>query len=245
MSYFPDLSPYAYGHRKHPGVVHVGWLDGIHEYNKGAVAARFIDYLNELATEPVELYRGFHVCEICSRPKGLLTHEEQYAWMRGRSSNGEIRVTRGNITYAAPVLIMHYIQEHGYLPPQEFLDTVEEMCRVPPLRIRLLEVKICRTESWLDSQSNPIPIGEWRKVVESHPQLEPRDVAFARNPANGDRIVVPLGDGAVMHLGGDSLFFAYEAGRIGVGCPEEAFPVLREIAHSLGAKLQSEDGEPL
>jgi hypothetical protein len=29
-------------------------------------------------------------------------------------------------TFAAPVLIVHYIEEHGYLPPAEFLKAVEE-----------------------------------------------------------------------------------------------------------------------
>jgi hypothetical protein len=41
-------------------------------------------------------------------------------------SNGEIRVPHGGITFAAPVLIVHYIEEHRYLPPAEFLKAVEE-----------------------------------------------------------------------------------------------------------------------
>jgi hypothetical protein len=42
--------------------------------------------------------------------------------------NGEIRVTSAaGITYVAPVLVLHYVVAHGYLPPQEFIDAVIEL----------------------------------------------------------------------------------------------------------------------
>ena len=47
-------------------------------------------------------------------------------WLAARISNGEIRVSREGITFAAPLLIAHYIEEHGYLPPDEFLRAIEE-----------------------------------------------------------------------------------------------------------------------
>jgi hypothetical protein len=39
--------------------------------------------------------------------------------------NGEIRVigSAGKV-YASPVMIYHYMSEHNYLPPQEFIDAV-------------------------------------------------------------------------------------------------------------------------
>src|SRR6478672_248210 len=63
VAYFPDLAPYAYGHRVHPGVVHVGWLDGVHPFPEGAVDRHLIEKMKSLAAKPVELYRGFHICE--------------------------------------------------------------------------------------------------------------------------------------------------------------------------------------
>jgi len=125
MAHFPDLSPYAYGRHPQPGVVHIGWLDGKHDYPKGRVVGLVIEKLKRLATRPTELYRGFHVCELCSHPKGLLP-EQDWEWGKSRAGNGEIRVISGSTTYAAPVLIVHYIQEHGYLPPEEFLRAVIE-----------------------------------------------------------------------------------------------------------------------
>jgi hypothetical protein len=112
MTYFPDLSPYAYGHRSHPGVVHVGWLDGTHPYSQGTVAPVLIEKMRLLATKPLELYRGKHVCELCPAPglprvmmlnhtKVLDPSSAYVKWLDSRSSNGEIRLSRGGITFAA------------------------------------------------------------------------------------------------------------------------------------------------
>jgi hypothetical protein len=93
-----------------------------------------------LATKPVELYRGRHICEVCIRPEGLVEtyipnrgklklvdpESEWGKWRAQRSSNGEIRVTSEGIIYAAPVLIVHYIEEHGYLPPAQFLEAIDK-----------------------------------------------------------------------------------------------------------------------
>lgn len=127
MAYFPDLSPYAYGHHAHPGVVHVGWLDNAHHFNHGTVETRLIGRMMLLAAKPVEPYFGSHVCELCLEPPDL--DQDQVVWLEWanqRSGNGEIRVSHGGITFAAPVLIVHYIEEHGYLPPSVFLKAVEE-----------------------------------------------------------------------------------------------------------------------
>jgi hypothetical protein len=137
MAYFPDLSPYAYGHSVHPGVVHVGWLDGTHPFPKGSVESRMIEKMKLLAEKPVELYRGKHVCELCVEPPDLqkttmpnrvvLDPDCSWAkWVDQRSSNGEVRVARGGVTFAAPVLIVHYIEEHCYLPPTRFLQAIEQ-----------------------------------------------------------------------------------------------------------------------
>ena len=130
MAYFPDLSPYAYGGILDPGVVHVGWLDGTHPFPKGSVESRLIEKMKLLAENPVELYRGKHTCELCKPPDlANITNawEEKYLeWADQRSSNGEIRVACGGVTFAAPVLIVHYIEEHCYLPPAQFLKAIEE-----------------------------------------------------------------------------------------------------------------------
>jgi hypothetical protein len=137
MTYFSDHSPYAYGHGSHPGVVHVGWLDNIHPYPKGTVDARLIEKMKLLASNPVELYRGKHICELCVEPPDLIKTTQPNGvaldpncswvrWVNQRSSNGEIRVSGEGIMFAAPVLIVHYIEAHNYSPPAEFLRAVEK-----------------------------------------------------------------------------------------------------------------------
>ena len=124
----------------HPGVVHVGWLDDIHPFPKGSVDFRLIEKMKSLITQPVERYRGFHICELCAEPPDLVKTTIPNSvvldpncpwaqWVAQRKSNGEIRVSSGGVTFAAPVLIVHYIEAHGYLPPRQFLKAVEEvMC---------------------------------------------------------------------------------------------------------------------
>lgn len=137
MAYFPDLYPYAYGHGHHPGVMHVGWLDNTHPYATGKVDVPLIEKMKLLAAKPVELYRGLHICELCIEPPGLVKSvvpnrvviDPKCSWVQwivGRSSNGEIRVSREGTTYAAPVLIVHYIEVHHYLPPRQFLEAIRE-----------------------------------------------------------------------------------------------------------------------
>ena len=150
MAYFPDLSSYGYGNAVQPGVVHVGWLDGIHDYPKGIVPRHLIAKMKLMAKAPVELYRGLHICELCEEPEEVRRDRYQMLaaqtaanaknenrpmrdfmshlweeWRKSRSSNGEIRIRNGDTVYAAPILIVHYIEEHGYLPPSEFLRALE------------------------------------------------------------------------------------------------------------------------
>jgi hypothetical protein len=140
MTYFPDLAPYAYA-RGIRGVVHVGWLDGTHPFPKGSVEGRLIEKMKLLAAKPVQLYRGLHLCELCVEPPRLektmmpnrLVIDPNCSWAkwhRARSGNGEIRVLYGRATFAAPVLIAHYIEEHGYLPPARFLKAIDNRLKI-------------------------------------------------------------------------------------------------------------------
>lgn len=165
MAYFPDLSSYAYSNRVQPGVINVGWLDGIHDYPRGIVPKHLIAKMKLLAKAPVELYRGFPICELCQEPEDVKKDRAQKLkaqrianakkenrplrdfmsqlwadWTKTRMGNGEIRIRNGDIVYAAPILIVHYIEEHGYLPPSEFLRALEAAAElVPPTNGGLTE----------------------------------------------------------------------------------------------------------
>ena len=108
--------------------MHVGWLDGTHHFPIGKIESSLIEKIKQLASKPVELYRGKHVCELCiGAPDifvGKAINPVWAEWAEQRSSNGEFRVSGKQVIFAAPVLIVHYIEEHGYLPPAEFLEAV-------------------------------------------------------------------------------------------------------------------------
>jgi hypothetical protein len=77
-----------------------------------------------LCLEPIELYRGFHECDLngCKNIalKFTLPNGEE-EWL----GNGEIEVAGENgKSYRAPSLVYHYIVEHNYLPPPEFITAV-------------------------------------------------------------------------------------------------------------------------
>ncbi len=109
MTYFPDLSPYSYfGTQK--DTVNIGWLHVDHPYQKGDTPTDFQERLKKFCKNAgyFNLARGYHDCEFCGQEKG----------------NGEIRIFTESKTYAAPVMVYHYVKEHGYQPPEEFIQAV-------------------------------------------------------------------------------------------------------------------------
>lgn len=90
--------------------IKVGWLDPIAPFTSGDCPQEFVDKLRTI--EPLVRTRGWHTCPYCGN---------------STSSNQFLIETpgRGNrVMYDVPEMIIHYIEEHNYLPPQEFIDTV-------------------------------------------------------------------------------------------------------------------------
>lgn len=111
MAYYEDLSPYNYSHHSKKEF-NVGWLQKGQPFPIGEVTAGFIDRLNLYLNSDFTLfhYMGDHDCEFCDK------YESASCEIRVVSADGKI--------YAAPELIKHYILDHSYLPPQEFIDAV-------------------------------------------------------------------------------------------------------------------------
>jgi hypothetical protein len=136
--YFPDLSHCVYG-RTFPEahILNVGWLSKEHPYHQGRSPEWLVSQRRDRIAQPVNLYRGQHVCEFCPDPpkKALAGGLEIPDYPEEALGNGEIRVRalNGNI-YVAPVLILHYIACHGYLPPRVFTEAVAADLPPPVLR---------------------------------------------------------------------------------------------------------------
>lgn len=124
MAYYEDLTPYQYSAvSPEATVLNVGWLDAIHCYTKGNVPEKALDSLFSRCRNPVNRMRGLHSCGFCQKRR----HGCTVQW-RGANlllGSAEIRITSASgVSYASPDMIFHYVKDHNYAPPQEFLEAL-------------------------------------------------------------------------------------------------------------------------
>jgi hypothetical protein len=125
MTYYADLSPYEYS-RVESSTRNVGWLDAEHKYLQGTVPDAFVEQLLAFCQNKVHRSKGFHICELCNRAlfDPVMIKQDNQELLLG---SAEIRVFAQNgLVYAAPDLIYHYVVEHHYQPPDEFIQAVLE-----------------------------------------------------------------------------------------------------------------------
>ncbi len=111
MAYYEELTPYNYSHYC-TKELNVGWLQKGQPFPVGKTPDGFIERLKLFCEKPYPLfYAGHHPCDFCDDKKA--------------TSSCEIRVVgEYGIVYASPILLLHYIESHGYLPPKKFIDAV-------------------------------------------------------------------------------------------------------------------------
>lgn len=128
MTYYADLTPYTYDRdngsrdatRLWRGVplVNVGWLQRGKPYQEGAAPSGLAAVLDGMSsTHRAQQTRGYHPCPF--RAWRLFGSRAQHP-----QGSAEIRVMGGAVAYAAPELIGHYVEAHGYLPPTAFINAV-------------------------------------------------------------------------------------------------------------------------
>jgi hypothetical protein len=115
MTYFADLDTTTQIARG-PHVRAIGWLSAKHAYPRGASSPAFTDRLRSLCQRWGEsgdaldwpVAAGPHTCELCNDFR----------------ASGNIGVPSGAALFVAPEMVAHYVEQHSYLPPQEFVDAV-------------------------------------------------------------------------------------------------------------------------
>ena len=115
MAHFADLDTTTQIARG-PHVRAIGWLSVKHPHPKGPSSEAFIDRLRALCERWGESVRalhwpvagGPHTCELCN----------------DFCAAGNVGVPAGTALFVAPEMVAHYVEKHGYLPPQEFVDAV-------------------------------------------------------------------------------------------------------------------------
>lgn len=125
--YYPDLSSYSdevISPKEDFPTLCVGWLARTHPYTQGEMPVRFVEQLWIFCCNSVLYTLGSHKCPFCRGSfYGALARrgEEEL-----RLGSAEIRVLGKGVVYAAPNLIYHYVVEHHYCPPEEFIQAVLE-----------------------------------------------------------------------------------------------------------------------
>lgn len=110
--FIPDLSAFPDFPKDMP-TRSIGWLSG--HYPKGSVPKDFLSKLSQVENDHDHIFSigtaGFHPCEYC-QPDG----SEHTSCSEFISKNG----------FIWPEMLAHYVRDHGYKPPDEFVNWVME-----------------------------------------------------------------------------------------------------------------------
>ena len=106
-----NLSLYAVGWIEEPG------------FTTGEAPEEFVEEL--VAAYPDKIVsdgtRGWHTCTLCEEKMPKPEWKGETIEVTG---HGHFLVQDEDAVYMAPALILHYILDHDYLPPQVFIDAV-------------------------------------------------------------------------------------------------------------------------
>jgi len=175
MTYYEDLSEYSYHEVgvgiSHPKAKNVGWLAAGKKFRTSEPTKHLLDKLWNICKVSVVQMRGIHQCELCPNVDADFATRNDENLLLG---SAEIRVFSHNgDVYAAPTLIYHYMLDHQYLPPDEFLRALNEG-PIPPAQEyfeRLAKLGL-----------------EWWKT--SAPAEKPERFRFVRETVGGETVIV-------------------------------------------------------
>jgi hypothetical protein len=123
--YFADFASYQYSLPcALNGVLTVGWLEPPHPFTVGQISDDILSKLKLLAsTQRANQMRGYASCEICGADECLVEIGDRVQRLGAAEIWIPDLVDRVKV-YAAPNLIVHYIEAHEYLPPAPFLASL-------------------------------------------------------------------------------------------------------------------------
>ena len=123
--FFRDLTDYEYQvPRKVPNVLMIGWLDDNTEFERAEADAPFLNALRSLyPSHQVNKMRGYHKCQLCDATKNKGVMEASIGANLG-SAELWIPSADKSVIFAAPDMIIHYIETHQYSPPASYKQAV-------------------------------------------------------------------------------------------------------------------------
>ena len=109
--WYEDLTECGYfGEEIAQSLTAIGWLENGKDFQKGAFSKDCFFKLCEFQKNPwtFAMCAGFHECDLCQ--------------FQGQTGGSNIFVPHNGKIYVCPELITHYINNHFYLPPDEFIE---------------------------------------------------------------------------------------------------------------------------
>ncbi|MFZ1083476.1 MAG: hypothetical protein WAN35_00775 [Terracidiphilus sp.] len=128
----------------------VGWLEHPQPYTTGLVPDGFDDRLELMVNQFRKVYAtyNFRGCMECSICKANGIHLVGPIW-----SQENLFIPGDDAVYVAPGGIVHYIQEHHYLPPEKFIQAVLRCPEVGTVQFgEALQKANCGCEPPLESE---------------------------------------------------------------------------------------------
>jgi hypothetical protein len=140
MTHYKDLSPYQYVKDSIPAgvtAVNVGWLEPEEEFTQGNTPEGFTDALATIVRDSRQMkMRGWHSCRLPH-----VGYTEPYptnvdlGGQKVSLGGAEVRViAKSGEWLIAPDLILHYVLNHSYKPPVDFIEAVMSQRIAPPSR---------------------------------------------------------------------------------------------------------------
>ncbi len=118
----------------------VGWLSGKQPYPTGGVPPVFVETLRSHLNPPWQPFtiNGLHTCDI----GGGLWHR----WRREPVREWRnLFVPTRECVYIAPAMVLHYVIDHSYRPPHEFIEAIQQCPRWEAKR----EAAHKRSQQWV------------------------------------------------------------------------------------------------
>ena len=143
-----DLSVFKDGNIEFPSVLTIGWLSPERAYSKGVVADSVIQQLKRISggkdayDARSNTMRGAIQCKLCD---DFRLQNPSELWIES--------ITEGEY-YIAPELIIHYIEDHHYKPPEAFLSAVEQIDLNKPFSGQDIEEQLMKQVGYSDLPVN-------------------------------------------------------------------------------------------
>jgi hypothetical protein len=158
--WFEDLTPCTYFDAEHSNVLRaIGWLERGRSFETGDTDRQTVERLKEFQADPWQpcQFRGVHQCDICTKRNGRYEYGSKNLFIPGN-----------RFIFVCPEMIVHYIRDHQYRPPDEFCDAVD---RCPDMRSMAYKNAIMANGGVQLCSSKRMAYSDWNRWIPPEAQV--------------------------------------------------------------------------